>query len=39
MTEVLLIAVLLACPLMMILMMRGHHGHGRHAHQGDQDRR
>ena len=39
MTEVLLIAVLLACPLMMILLMRGHHGHGWHANLGDQDRR
>jgi len=29
MRELLLIAIVLACPLMMLLMMRG--GHGRHA--------
>lgn len=28
MRELLFIAVVLACPLMMILMMRGGHGHG-----------
>ena len=32
MRELLFIALVLACPLMMILMMRGH-GHGGHAGQ------
>ena len=32
MRELLFVAVVLACPLMMILMMRGGHGHGGHAH-------
>jgi len=31
MKELLFIALVLACPLMMVLMMRGH-GHGGHAH-------
>lgn len=31
MREVLVIALVLACPLMMIMMMRGGHGHGGHA--------
>jgi hypothetical protein len=35
MREVLFIALVLACPLMMIWMMRGGHGHGGHAsHDG-----
>lgn len=32
MREPLLIAVVVACPLMMIWMMRGGHDHGGHAH-------
>ena len=34
MSNVLLFLLILACPLMMIFMMRGHrgHGHGGHAH-------
>ena len=38
-TGVALIPILfaLACPLMMILMMRGHgHGHGGHSHSADE---
>jgi hypothetical protein len=31
MREVLFIALVLVCPLMMIFMMRGGHGHGGHA--------
>ena len=34
MREVLFIALVLACPLMMIWMMRGGHGHGGHAGHG-----
>ena len=36
MRELLLIAIILACPLMMMFMMRGGHGHGAHgeAHGG-----
>jgi hypothetical protein len=36
MRELLLIAIILACPLMMMFMMRGGHGHGGHteAHGG-----
>lgn len=34
MSTVLLILLILACPLMMIFMMRGGHGHGGHAHGG-----
>lgn len=34
MSTVLLILLILACPLMMIFMMRGGHGHGGHS-QGD----
>lgn len=29
-----LLLVLLACPLMMVFMMRGGHGHGGHSHSG-----
>lgn len=32
MRELLFIAVILACPLLMILMMRGGHGHGGSGH-------
>ncbi len=36
MRELLLIAIVLACPLMMMLMMRGGHGHSGHGHtEGD----
>jgi hypothetical protein len=34
MREVLFIALVLACPLMMMWMMRGGHGHGGHARHG-----
>ena len=34
MRELLVIALVLACPLMMIMMMRGGHGHGRHGGHG-----
>jgi hypothetical protein len=36
MRELLLIAIVLACPLMMMFMMRGGHGHGSHTegHRG-----
>lgn len=34
MSTVLLILLILACPLMMLFMMRGGHGHGGHAHGG-----
>jgi hypothetical protein len=33
MRELLVVVLVLACPLMMILMMRGGHGHGGHAHE------
>jgi Protein of unknown function (DUF2933) len=37
MRELLIIALVLACPLMMVLMMRGGHGHGGHAQaRGDE---
>jgi hypothetical protein len=29
-----LLLLLLACPLMMVFMMRGGHGHGGHSHGG-----
>ena len=32
MSNVLLFLLILACPLMMLFMMRGGHGHGGHAH-------
>jgi len=32
MTQYLFFLLILACPLMMIFMMRGGHGHGGHAH-------
>lgn len=32
MREVLIAAVVLVCPLMMLWMMRGGHGHGGHGH-------
>jgi hypothetical protein len=36
MRELLLIAIVLACPLMMMFMMRGGHGHGGHgSHTGE----
>jgi hypothetical protein len=42
MKELLFIALVLACPLMMFLGMRGGHGHGGHAHRhgggGSEDR-
>lgn len=34
MREALLAAVVLICPLMMLWMMRGGHGHGGHGHGG-----
>ena len=34
MSTFLLLLLLLACPLMMWLMMRGGHGHGGHGHGG-----
>jgi hypothetical protein len=36
MRDLLLVAVVLACPLMMVFMMRGGHGHGRNhrGHEG-----
>lgn len=37
MKELLFIAIVLACPLMMVLMMRGGHGHGGHAHRADRE--
>ncbi len=33
MRELLIVALVLACPLMMMLMMRGGHGHAGHAHE------
>lgn len=35
MKELLFIAILLACPLLMMLMMRGGHGHGEHHGHGN----
>ena len=32
MRELLLVAIFVACPLMMFFMMRGGHGHGAHGH-------
>jgi hypothetical protein len=37
MTELLFIALVVACPLMMMLMMRGGHGHGGHAPKARSD--
>lgn len=37
MRELLFIALVVACPLMMILMMRGGRGHGGHAHEASAD--
>ena len=37
MRELLFLLLVLACPLAMILMMRGGHGHGGHTHAGDSD--
>jgi hypothetical protein len=36
-SSVFLLLPVLACPLMMMWMMRGGHGHGRHAHSGHHD--
>ena len=35
MTQYLFFLLILACPLMMIFMMRGGHGHGGHAHDSN----
>lgn len=37
MRELLFLLLVLACPLAMILMTRGGHGHGGHTHAGDGD--
>ena len=37
MRELLFIALVVACPLMMILMMRGGHGHGGQVHESRAD--
>lgn len=34
MRELLFLLLVLACPLAMLLMMRGGHGHGGHSHGG-----
>jgi len=34
MRELIFLLLVLACPLAMLLMMRGGHGHGGHSHGG-----